>query len=76
MEIHILYVTDNVSEVNHFPIYRIRVGWVYYTLVYPIIESFIDSIKYFGVDLGVYDSPCPLYNCCCIAQISEEKALV
>ena len=55
LEIHILYVIDNVSEVNHFPIYRIQVGWVHYVLFYPIIESFIDPVKYFGVDLGICD---------------------
>ena len=53
--IHILYITDNISEVNNFPIYCIQVGWVPYALLYPIIESFIDSINYFGVDLGVCD---------------------
>ena len=49
------YVTDIVSEVNNFPIYLIKVRWVPYALLYPIIESFIDPIIYFGVDLGVYD---------------------
>ena len=41
-------------KVNHFPIYRIQVGWLHYALLYPIIDSFIDPVKYFDVDLGVY----------------------
>ena len=55
MEIHTIYITDNISEANHFPIYRIQVDWVNYALLYWIIESFFNYIKYFGVDLGVYD---------------------
>ena len=55
MEIHIIYITDNISELNNLPIYRIKVGWVHYALFYPIIESFIDSVEYFGVELGVCD---------------------
>ena len=55
MEIHVIYITDNISEVNHFPIYCIHVYWVNYALLYPIIESFIDSIKYLGVDMGISD---------------------
>ena len=82
MEIYILYITDNISEFNHFPIYRIQVGWVHYALLYPIIESFIGSINYFGVDLGVcygWDFQfilCPLYHFCCVTQSSEDEALV
>ena len=53
MEINILYVTDDFSEVNQLSIYHIQGGWVHYALLYPIIELFIDPIKYFGVDLGI-----------------------
>ena len=55
MEINIIYATDNVSEVNHSPIYRIKVGWVYYAILYLIIELFVNYIDYFGVDLGICD---------------------
>ena len=53
MEIHIIYITDNISNVNYSPIYRIQVGWVHYELLHLIIELFIGSIKYLGADLGV-----------------------
>ena len=33
--IHILYVTDNLFEVNHFPIHCIQVGWLHYALFFP-----------------------------------------
>ena len=55
MEIHVLYINDNISEVNHLSIYRIQVDWVHYSLLYLIIEPFINSIEYLGVYLGVGD---------------------
>ena len=44
--IHILYVNDNVSEVNHFVIYRIQVGWVNYALFFQSLNrlSILESV--------------------------------